>query len=141
MIVTGVRDDSYREILGAKIANSEDDFFWSGLFQDLADRGLSGVKLVISDGRQGIQKAVEKSLTGHRPCAECQRERYRLFRETWAAANPDLVDTPSAGADQMDNVLHAERLGAAAGSRLIPPPCPSCQPACWWRTPRVSHGW
>src|ERR687885_1053495 len=24
---------------------------------------------------------------GHRPCAECQRGRYRLFREIWAAAN------------------------------------------------------
>jgi transposase-like protein len=64
MIVTGVRDDGYREILGARIADSEDELFWSGLFQDLADRGLSGVKLVISDGHKGIQKAVEKSFLG-----------------------------------------------------------------------------
>jgi putative transposase len=56
MIVTGVRDDSYREILGARIADDEDELFWSGLFQDLADRGLSGVKLVISDGHKEIQK-------------------------------------------------------------------------------------
>lgn len=61
MIVTGVRDDGYREILGARIADSEDELFWSGLFQELADRGLSGVKLVVSDGHKGIQKAVEKS--------------------------------------------------------------------------------
>jgi transposase-like protein len=61
MIVMGVRDDGYREILGARIADGEDELFWSGLFQDLADRGLSGVKLVISDGHKGIQKAVEKS--------------------------------------------------------------------------------
>ena len=64
LIVTGVRDDGYREILGAKIADGEDEIFWSGLFQDLADRGLSGVKLVISDGHKGIQKAVEKSFLG-----------------------------------------------------------------------------
>ncbi len=64
MIVMGVRDDGYREILGARIADSEDELFWSGLFQDLADRGLSGVKLVISDGHKGIQKAVEKSFLG-----------------------------------------------------------------------------
>jgi transposase-like protein len=64
LIVTGVRDDGYREILGAKIAEGEDEIFWSGLFQDLADRGLSGVKLVISDGHKGIQKAVEKSFLG-----------------------------------------------------------------------------
>ena len=50
LIVTGVREDGYREILGARIADVEDELFWSGLFQDLKDRGLSGVKLVVSDG-------------------------------------------------------------------------------------------
>jgi putative transposase len=52
LIVTGIRDDGYREILGARIADGEDELFWSGLFQDLKDRGLSGVKLVISDGHK-----------------------------------------------------------------------------------------
>jgi len=64
LVVAGVRDDGYREILGARIADGEDEPFWSGLFQDLKDRGLSGVKLVISDGHRGIQKAVEKSFLG-----------------------------------------------------------------------------
>jgi len=64
LVVMGVRDDGYREILGARIADGEDELFWSGLFQDLADRGLSGVKLLISDGHKGIQKAVEKSFLG-----------------------------------------------------------------------------
>ena len=64
LVVMGIRDDGYREILGARITDGEDELFWSGLFQDLADRGLSGVKLVISDGHKGIQKAVEKSFLG-----------------------------------------------------------------------------
>jgi transposase-like protein len=64
LVVTGVRDDGYREILGARIADGEDELFWLGLFKDLMDRGLSGVKLVISDGHKGIQKAVEKSFLG-----------------------------------------------------------------------------
>lgn len=64
MIVTGIRDDGYREILGARIADSEDELFWSGLFQDLKDRGLSGVQLVVSDGHKGIQKAVETAFLG-----------------------------------------------------------------------------
>jgi transposase-like protein len=64
LIVTGIRDDGYREILGARIADGEDELFWSGLFQDLKDRGLSGVKLVISDGHKGIQKAVNESFLG-----------------------------------------------------------------------------
>jgi transposase-like protein len=64
LIVVGIRDDGYREILGARIADGEDELFWSGLFQDLKDRGLSGVQLVISDGHKGIQKSVEKSFLG-----------------------------------------------------------------------------
>ncbi len=64
LVVTGIRDDGYREILGARIADGEDELFWSGLFQDLKDRGLSGVKLVTSDGHKGIQKAVEISFLG-----------------------------------------------------------------------------
>ena len=58
----GIRDDGYREILGARIADGEDELFWSGLFQDLADQGLSGVKLVISDGHKGILKAVLRNV-------------------------------------------------------------------------------
>jgi hypothetical protein len=46
---------------------------------------------------------------GHRPCAECQRERYRLFRAHWAAARGT---TRAPSADELDDVLHAERLGA-----------------------------
>ena len=33
--------------------------FWSGLFEDLKERGLAGVQLVISDGHTGIRKAAE----------------------------------------------------------------------------------
>jgi len=44
---------------------------------------------------------------GHRPCAECQRERFRLFREYWTS-RPTSVGVPSA--DGIDAALHAERL-------------------------------
>ena len=43
---------------------------------------------------------------GHRPCAECQRARYDLFRRHWAGESRALP-----GADDMDVVLHAERIG------------------------------
>ena len=33
--------------------------FWSGLFEDLKERGLAGFQLVISDGHTTIQKAAE----------------------------------------------------------------------------------
>jgi hypothetical protein len=53
---------------------------------------------------------------GHRPCAECQPERYRLFREHWATANRGGGSTrPSV--DEIDRALHAERLDGRRGKR------------------------
>ena len=63
-IVSGVRDDGLREILGAKLADSEDSLFWQDLFEDLKERGLRGVKLIVSDGHKGIQKTVRESFLG-----------------------------------------------------------------------------
>ena len=64
LIVTGVREDGYREILAIKVADSEGDGFWSDLFDELKERGLEGVELVISDGHKGIQEAVKTSFIG-----------------------------------------------------------------------------
>lgn len=47
---------------------------------------------------------------GHRPCAECQRDRFNLFRETWAKANPNLTNSTRPLATEIDTNLHAERL-------------------------------
>jgi hypothetical protein len=49
---------------------------------------------------------------GHRPCAECQRDRFNLFRETWAKANPRLTRAHRPAATDMDEVLHEERTAA-----------------------------
>ena len=46
---------------------------------------------------------------GHRPCAECQRERFNHFREIWAKANPDKTSMARPAATSMDAVLHKER--------------------------------
>ena len=64
LIITGIRDDGYREILGAKITDSESEGFWSGFFDELIDRGLKDVKLVVSDGHKGIQSAVQSRFLG-----------------------------------------------------------------------------
>ena len=47
---------------------------------------------------------------GHRPCAECQRERFKLFRETWAKANPEIAGAPRPAATALDASLHQERI-------------------------------
>jgi hypothetical protein len=47
---------------------------------------------------------------GHRPCAECQRERFNLFRTHWAAANPELANGSLPCVDVIDTALHRERI-------------------------------
>jgi hypothetical protein len=54
---------------------------------------------------------------GHRPCAECSRERFDLFRRLWTAANPDLARSVKPSATWVDTVLHSERI-APDGSKL-----------------------
>ena len=46
---------------------------------------------------------------GHRPCAECQRERFNLFRNLWSIANPGLAQTKPLPAPTLDGYLHEER--------------------------------
>jgi hypothetical protein len=48
--------------------------------------------------------------SGHRPCAECRRERYNAFRRAWPGAG-----LPAAG--EIDGRLHAERLTAGGAKR------------------------
>lgn len=47
---------------------------------------------------------------GHRPCAECQRERFKEFRSAWARGNPELSPSNRPSADEIDDALHAQRI-------------------------------
>ena len=53
---------------------------------------------------------------GHRPCAECQRQRFNLFRATWAKANPELSGVARPAATYLDAVLHQERTATRLSS-------------------------
>ena len=46
---------------------------------------------------------------GHRPCAECQRDRFNLFREFWTKGNPQLAGAARPAAAVIDAALHQER--------------------------------
>jgi len=51
---------------------------------------------------------------GHRPCAECRRDRYNQFCAAWAKAH-GTASRPRA--DDMDNVIHADRWERGGGKR------------------------
>ena len=81
IIAVGVNADGRREILGLDIGASEAETFWTAFLRKLARRGLRGVKLVISDGHEGIKAAVGKVLN-----ASWQRCRVHFMRNALAHA-------------------------------------------------------
>jgi hypothetical protein len=55
---------------------------------------------------------------GHRPCAECRRDRFGTFRAAWRVAHPDAGPAlPTA--DEIDRRLHAERLAPGRSKRCF----------------------
>jgi transposase-like protein len=64
VIATGAAADGNREVLGLDVGDSEDEVFWTQFLRSLKDRGLSGVKLVISDAHSGLKNAIEKVFQG-----------------------------------------------------------------------------
>jgi len=59
---------------------------------------------------------------GHRPCAECQRERFNLFRTTMARAIQKFKGIERPLATMIDDVLHEERRTAEGKKRIFPAP-------------------
>jgi transposase-like protein len=64
LVVSGVRDDGFREILGVEVADTESEATYHELFRSLKARGLGGVELVVSDDHQGLTAAVERHFQG-----------------------------------------------------------------------------
>jgi transposase-like protein len=57
LIAVGITEDGKREILGVSSRLSEAEVHWRAFFEDLQKRGLSGVRLFISDDHAGMGSA------------------------------------------------------------------------------------
>lgn len=64
LVVAGVTDEGHREILTWRLAEAESEDTWTEVFRELRQRGVQGVRWVISDGHLGIQKATETQWSG-----------------------------------------------------------------------------
>jgi transposase-like protein len=64
VVAMGVNADGRRELLGIKVGDSETEAFWVQFISQLKERGLSGVKLVVSDAHVGLTKAIQRQLQG-----------------------------------------------------------------------------
>ncbi len=70
VVALGVNEDGRRELLGLKVGDSETESFWAEFnrcaegkaYAQLKERGLSAVRLVISDAHAGLTKAIRRQL-------------------------------------------------------------------------------
>jgi len=80
LVATGVNATGYREILGLDLVTTEDGAGWLAFVRSLVARGLSGVRLVISDTHPGLIDAIASTLPG----ASWQRCRTHFLRNLLA---------------------------------------------------------
>ncbi|MBA3472758.1 MAG: IS256 family transposase [Rubrobacter sp.] len=64
LIVSGVREDGFREIVGVEVADTESEATYQELFRSLKARGLKGVELVTSDDHPGLEAAIARHFQG-----------------------------------------------------------------------------
>jgi transposase-like protein len=127
--VMGIREDGYREHLGVWLASSESEKSWSTVFEDLVERGLRGVRLLVSDEHAGLRQALTRVFPGvaHQRCqvhylrnllAQCPSlERFHqtkeALREAWdspsresaSARIKDLLETLQTASPRVANWL------------------------------------
>lgn len=75
VIATGVNLQGRREVLGLDVIPTESEEGWTQFFKSLKERGLQGVRLVVSDAHGGLKAAVRKVLK-----AEWQRCKVHFYR-------------------------------------------------------------
>jgi len=64
LVAIGISATGYREVLGCWVAESESEASWGAVFGELKQRGLSGVRYVVSDDHKGMVKAIERHFQG-----------------------------------------------------------------------------
>jgi transposase-like protein len=71
LVATGITPQGERQILGVSASLSEHEAHWKAFLKSLKERGMNGVKLVISDDHEGLG-AARRAVLGSVPWQRCQ---------------------------------------------------------------------
>ena len=63
-IVTGMKEDVHRAIIAVDSALDEAEIHWRNVLKSLVERGIRGVKLIVSDNHQGLAAARKAVFSG-----------------------------------------------------------------------------
>ena len=90
VVAMGVNADGRRELLGLQVGDRESEPFWREFLGSLKQRGLNGVRLVVSDAHVGLTKAVGRMFQG---CSwqRCRVHFARNLLQTIPKAQQEMV--------------------------------------------------
>jgi transposase-like protein len=71
LVATGMTPQGERQVLGVSVSLSEHETHWKAFLKSLKERGLNGVKLVISDDHEGLG-AARRAILGSVAWQRCQ---------------------------------------------------------------------
>ena len=106
LVALGVREDGYREILGVAEGLKEDTESWRNFLRHLKQRGLQGVRLVVSDKSLGLVEALGEFY----PEAAWQRCAVHFYRNVFTVTPKTKVKEVAA----MLKAIHAQEDRTAA---------------------------
>lgn len=106
LVASAVNSDGYREILGICEGAKEDKSGWSAFLRHLVDRGLKGVRLIISDACRGLVESMAEYL----PEAQWQRCMVHFYRNVFSHVPSTKVREVS----HMLKAIHAQESRQAA---------------------------
>jgi len=109
LVAFGVGTDGFRQILGVAEGEKEDLEGWRGFLRHLKDRGLKGVRLIISDACRGLVEAVGEVF----PQADWQRCAVHFYRNVFSHAPNGKV----AEVARMLKAIHAQEDRKAAQAK------------------------
>src|SRR6201994_2163917 len=106
LVASAVNSEGFREILGICEGAKEDKSGWSAFLRHLVDRGLKGVRLIISDACRGLMESVGDYL----PEARWQRCMVHFYRNVFSHVPSTKVREVS----HMLKAIHAQENRDAA---------------------------
>jgi len=89
LVAIGISETGHRHVLGIEVAHGETRTSWGEFMQGLIERGLSGVRLIVSDAHAGLQDARRR----HFPGVEWQRCQRHFLMNALDKAPKALKDT------------------------------------------------
>jgi len=119
LLVKGVGEDGYREILSVFVAPTEEEATWNEVFSDLLGRGLDAgeIECITSDEHKGLRKAMRRYL----PRATWQRCQTHYQRNAAGKVPAKAREEVHAGLRDVFNAPDAQR--------------------AWQRARRLMDGW